>query len=132
MQAYIPCFISIMFTCFLLDFIRQRQRRVKATFTNFHEILNLDRMKKVMLGITVWIAMITFPNATSRLFYPNLVASPTGKLLIRLTDSWIFTFHALNFFLLIGTNKFFKDEVAKMFRVRSIKFEIQSFIQSLI
>ena len=115
MCAYLPFVFLTIATVMLLDLIRARQRKIRTTFVNFQEKLNMMRVKKLVAGAVVWCMITSFPSATARLFYSSLITSKYGQLTLQIADSWIFTTISLNFFLLLASNKLFRSEAKKMF-----------------
>lgn len=127
MYAYFPFMFSTVATLMFISFVRAQQRKVKTTFNRPHELLDYERIKNIMTSTVIWSMMVTFPNATVRLFFSYLAATDYGQLILRLADSWIFTIHSLNFFFLLVSNRFFKQESEKLFKVKDIKVKLKDF-----
>ena len=118
MFAYLPFVFQALFTSMLISFLRARQKRIHVLFLNFQDKLSILRIKKVMGGAVIWCIIVTFPSATAKFFYSSLITTQSGQLILRITDLWIFTLHSMNFFLLLGSNKFFRNEVIKLVKVK--------------
>lgn len=119
MFAYLPFTILTAASIMTVNLLKERQKRIRARFMNFHENLNTDRVKKRIVGAAFWSMIVSFPSATTRLFYSDLILTEPGRLALQITDSWIFTLHGMNFFLLIASNSLFKSEAIKIFRLHN-------------
>lgn len=121
MYAYLPFGVLTITTIMLLNFINARQKKVRVAFVNFQEKLNIERIKKLIVGAVVWSVVVSFPSATAHIFYSRLAMSTndSGQLALGITDCWIFTLHSLNFLLLLKSNQLFKNEAKKAFGFRA-------------
>ena len=62
--------------------------------------------------------VLTLPGAIiSGYYYPELSQSDLGVLLLTLCDDITFSYHSLNFFVLLFTNTKFKSELKDLFPV---------------
>jgi hypothetical protein len=69
-----------------------------------------------VISLTLIFILMTSPSAVCSIFFESWIKSYTGTLVISLSDSICFSYHGLNFLLLLLTNKKFTMHVFKLIR----------------
>jgi hypothetical protein len=74
---------------------------------------------KTIVTQAIAFIFMTSPSATASFYYSQLAQSDQGRLVLQVCNSISFSFHALNFFVYLVTNKKFRKFVCKHFKRQS-------------
>ena len=72
-------------------------------------------MNRTVIIITLLFIALTCPGAIGSIYYNSLVRTKVGQLILFFLDSLTFSYHGLNFIILLLTNKKFEAEFKAIF-----------------
>nr|QVK45794.1 G protein-coupled receptor [Proales similis] len=79
-----------------------------------HENKFLNRM---VLFLTALFIAMTLPSAVVSFFYGELYRTPLGNAVVNFIGALTFSYHGLNFFILIASNKRFREQMVQLIGV---------------
>ena len=111
LYSLIPFILLALASALLIFEMNRRTASTIATSANRQE--NQKSLNKTVVSLTVLFIVMTLPGAvvTSFLYAYLFNSGEIGNLVIIVCDCFSFSFHALNFLILLLTNKRFLREV---------------------
>lgn len=94
---------------------------MSSTFTNAKSTgkkSKSDRINKTVIILTLIFVMMTLPLASASFFFNQLVLTDYGLFIIVLLDCISFSYHGLNFILMAFSNKIFRKQYKKTFKIK--------------
>ena len=127
--SYIPfCMISIANILLILSLLNKSKVSILSYFSTRRQ--KQRAMNITTVAVTILFIVFTSPAAVVSSYYNVLIQSYMGKVFIFIADSLTFTYHALNFVILIITNKqFYRKIVSKMFN-RTFSSTVESSVKT--
>ncbi len=117
--SLIPFILLSLSSGLLIYEINKRMPTGIATSANRHE--NQKSLHKTVVSFAVLFILMTLPGAIVTSFLNSFLQSSgdLGLLVITICDCITFSFHALNFLILLLTNKRFQRELKTYFKIDS-------------
>ena len=125
MYSYVP-FSLLALANFLLIFSLRNRGKIgasshQASTANNSSSANNSKsskeksMNRTVIIITLLFIALTCPGAIGSIYYNSLVRTKVGQLILFFLDSLTFSYHGLNFIILLLTNKKFEAEFKAIF-----------------
>ncbi|CAF1124331.1 unnamed protein product [Brachionus calyciflorus] len=77
-----------------------------------------DRINRTVIGLTALFILMTLPLASASFFFTQLFSTDYGLFIIVLLDSISFSYHGFNFIFMAFSNKIFRQEYQKLFKLK--------------
>jgi hypothetical protein len=124
MYSFIPFILIFALNLILVRFV---YRKKVVNSTGGESRAKFKSMTRTVMSITIIFIVMTSPISVASIFYNELVLTYLGLICLDLLNSLCFTYHALNIFILLFTNKKFVTEL-KQFLTRfcCFKFDLVS------
>ena len=72
-------------------------------------------MNKTVIFITILFIAMTLPCSIASIYFDQLIISSVGSVVLIALDALTFSYHGLNFFVLLYTNQKFKNDFKVIF-----------------
>ncbi len=111
MYSFLP--FVLIFTLNLLLVYSVYKKKIENTTGGEHRA-KFKSMTRTVMSITFIFIIMTSPISIASIFYNELVLTYSGLICLDLLNSLCFTYHALNIFILVFTNKKFVTELKQL------------------
>ena len=111
MYSYAPYAILTTIDILLIILVRTRNKRKMSLSGKV--LAKKTNVNALILGLSILFIVFTFPKILVDILHDKMIYLEIGLLLDFLSNSIRFSYHGFNIFILIATNKRFRNELRK-------------------